>query len=79
MKPESGVVVVNENDFSWPDPIFSISNRYHLRYSGIFGPGATANLPFSDFTNDAGQAFTDLAQFNDFDIRTATMAHARKR
>jgi hypothetical protein len=76
---KNGVVVVNENGFAWPDPVFSISNRYHLRFSGNIGPGATAKLPFSDFTNDAGQAFTDLAQFSDFDIRTATMAHAKKR
>lgn len=74
---KDGVVVVNQDRFPWPDPVFTISNLYEYKYPGHFRAGTSAELPFANFRDREGHPFPGVAQFNDFDIRTATMAHVR--
>ena len=76
---QSGITVSNQNGFTWPKPTFSISRSYYFDYPGDIRAGQSVNLPFANFHNDQGEAFPGVAQFSDFDIRTATMAMAKRR
>ena len=73
------ITITNMNDFDWENPTFEIKGRYRYPHQGTIPPQGKINIPFDKFKTDEGNQFSKDQMVNfELDIRTETMARARK-
>jgi len=75
---ETGLNVLNQNNFNWPKPKFYINGKYVYSFEKTVPQNSRVYLPFGEFKDEDGEVFPGNELFDDFDIRTATMAMRRK-
>ncbi len=75
----SQITITNTNDFNWENPTFHIKEKFRYPHQGSIPPQGKINIPFDKFKTDEGEFFSkDNMENFELDIRTETMARARK-